>query len=749
MIPLTTRSHYSLMWGTASVKALCRHARRLGYDRLALTDTDNLCGLWPFMSACRREGIIPIIGAEVTDPQNGRRAVCLAKNAAGYRDLCRLLTHRHMDAGFDLATALPGLAGDMVILTASADLLKQWHRNGLHLAAAMARTLLPATHRLRRTAKALGIPLVATPGSFFLQPGAHGLHRLLRAIDLNTTLERLQPGQMAPSNAWLAGPDDYAERFAPCPEALANTAAIADQIDFTGPAFGLVMPPWHDSRNRSNPLELREAYDGARQRYGEDLPEPVVDRLEHELRIIGEMNFCAYFLVVQDIVRRSPRTCGRGSGAASLVAYCLGITNVCPVKHNLYFGRFLNPGRTDPPDIDVDFAWDERDGHRRRAGPVCRPCRHGVQPYPVPAPHGRAGNGQGFRADRCWRSAGSPGACPGSGGGAWTASLISDLQQRPETRHLDFIHPWPEILSTGPAIIGIPRHLSVHPGGVVITPIPSTLRSRGAAPKGCPSSSGKRTAAEDAGLVKIDLLGNRSLGVIRDAVANVRRPTASTLKKPMGARGRSRHPGYRGPGPHHGLLLHREPGHAPAAAKSRCGRFRAPGDPLLHHPAGGQRLYPGVHPAPARRPGIPSTPCWPTCSTRPSASWSTRRMSPGRPRPWPVSDAEADGLRKIMSKKDRQRRLADFRHRFIAGARGGFPGQADAVWAMMMSFSGYSFCKPHSASYARVSFQAAYLKTHHPAAFMAGVISNQGGFYSTFAYVSEARRMGHSLDRPR
>jgi error-prone DNA polymerase len=315
MIPLTTRSHYSLMWGTASVKALCRHARRLGYDRLALTDTDNLCGLWPFMSACRREGIIPIIGAEVTDPQNGRRAVCLAKNAAGYRDLCRLLTHRHMDAGFDLATALPGLAGDMVILTASADLLKQWHRNGLHLAAAMARTLLPATHRLRRTAKALGIPLVATPGSFFLQPGAHGLHRLLRAIDLNTTLERLQPGQMAPSNAWLAGPDDYAERFAPCPEALANTAAIADQIDFTGPAFGLVMPPWHDSRNRSNPLELREAaYDGARQRYGEDLPEPVVDRLEHELRIIGKMNFCAYFLLVQDIVRRSPRTCGRGSG---------------------------------------------------------------------------------------------------------------------------------------------------------------------------------------------------------------------------------------------------------------------------------------------------------------------------------------------------------------------------------------------------------------------------------------------------
>jgi error-prone DNA polymerase len=712
--------------------------------------------VWPVALHVRlpSRGIIPIIGAEVTDPQNGRRAVCLAKNAAGYRDLCRLLTHRHMDAGFDLATALPGLAGDMVILTASADLLKQWHRNGLHLAAAMARTLLPATHRLRRTAKALGIPLVATPGSFFLQPGAHGLHRLLRAIDLNTTLERLQPGQMAPSNAWLAGPDDYAERFAPCPEALANTAAIADQIDFTGPAFGLVMPPWHDSRNRSNPLELREAaYDGARQRYGEDLPEPVVDRLEHELRIIGKMNFCAYFLLVQDIVRRSPRTCGRGSGAASLVAYCLGITNVCPVKHNLYFGRFLNPGRTDPPDIDVDFAWDERDdligGVLDQYGDHAAMVSSHILFQPRMAVRETARvfgltdaeiGGVTRRLPWFWRIH-RPGA-----------SLISDLQQRPEAKALNFIHPWPEILSLAEQLIGIPRYLSVHPGGVVITPQPvSHYVPVQRAAKGVPIIQWEKEATEDAGLVKIDLLGNRSLGVIRDAIHNVREnridfkeygwePEDDADTQALLAQGRTM-----------GCFYIESPAMRLLQQKAGVGDF----EHLVIHssiirPAANDCIQEYIR----RLHGGAWEPIHPLLTDVLEETFGIMVYQEDVSRAAKAlagfDDVEADGLRKIMSKKDRQRRLEDYRRRFLDGAlqRGVTRQQIEAIWAMMMSFSGYSFCKPHSASYARVSFQAAYLKVHFPAAFMAAVISNQGGFYSTFAYVSEARRLGVEILPP-
>ncbi|MEJ2040683.1 MAG: DNA polymerase III subunit alpha, partial [Desulfosarcinaceae bacterium] len=199
-------------------------------------------------------------------------------------------------------------------------------------------------------------------GQFFPPPPRLCPAQLLRAIGLNTTLEKVPAREIAPANAWLASPQEYAQRFAACPQAVANSVELAEGLAFDGPDFGLVMPPWQPGLSRDPAEALRRAaYAGARQRYGGELPEPVVDRLEHELGIIHRMDFDAYFLVVRDIVRRSPRTCGRGSGAASLVAYCLGITNVCPMKHNLYFGRFLNPGRMDPPDIDVDFAWDERD----------------------------------------------------------------------------------------------------------------------------------------------------------------------------------------------------------------------------------------------------------------------------------------------------------------------------------------------------------------------------------------------------
>ena len=167
MIPLTIRSSYSLMWGTSHVKQVCRQAKRLGYDRLALTDTDNLYGLWPFLAACKREGLSPIVGAEVTQPGSRKRAVCLVEDETGYRNLCRLLTRRHMDGDFDLETVLPNHAPGLVVLTQNPDLLRTWHLAGITVAAAMPRTPLPPTHQLRRAAKYLGVPLVATPGSFF------------------------------------------------------------------------------------------------------------------------------------------------------------------------------------------------------------------------------------------------------------------------------------------------------------------------------------------------------------------------------------------------------------------------------------------------------------------------------------------------------------------------------------------------------------------------------------------------------
>jgi len=754
MIPLTVRSSYSLMWGTAYVKQVCRAAKRLGYDSLALTDTDNLYGLWPFLRTCREEGLIPIVGAEVTDPNRKQRAVCLVEDDNGYRNLCRLLTRRHMDDDFELAAILPHYAAGLVVLTQRADLLHAWHGAGVAVAAAMPRRPLPADHGLRRMARHIGVPLAATPGSFFLQPRDAAVHRLLRAIDRNTALSRLAGDDVAPVDAWLAPPAEYERRFAICPEAVRNTHEIAERLTFSGPQFGIVMPPLQN-RNGGDPgRRLRDAaYAGARRRYGRELSEVVVDRLEHELRSITGMGFAAYFLIVRDIVKHSPRTCGRGSGAASLVAYCLGITNVCPLKHNLYFERFLNPGRTDPPDIDVDFAWDERDDvldavlerHRGHAAMVCNhvlfqprmAIREVAKVYGLTdAEIGRVSK----RLPRFWRAKESD------------LELLGGIKKRPESRALEFPAPWPEILSLAQRIIGTPRYLSVHPGGVVITPRPiDEYVPLQRAPKGVPIIQWEKDATEDAGLVKIDLLGNRSLGVIRDAVGNLQAngvafddfhwepeddlPTQESL-----AQGRTM-----------GCFYIESPAMRLLQQKSKVGDF----EHLVIHssiirPAANEFIREYIR----RLHGGPWEPIHPLLTEVLEETFGIMVYQEDVSRTALAlagfSHAEADSLRKVMTKKDRQHQLQDFKRRFYAGARRRQVSeeQVAAVWDMMMSFSGYSFCKPHSASYARVSFQAAYLKLHHPAEFMAAVISNQGGFYSAFAYVSETRRLGLTILPP-
>ncbi len=754
MIPLTTRSNYSLMWGTASVKQLCRHARMLGYERLALTDTDNLYGLWPFLTACRREGITPIVGAEITDPKSRRRAVCLVADDTGYRHLCQLLTRRHMQPDFDLAEELPELATGLVVLTSNPDLLEQWYAAGVRVMAAMPRAPLPAGHALRQAAQTLGCPLVATPGAFFLEPKDHALHRLLRAIDNNTGLERVQFRDMAPTDAWLAEPEVYAKRFAICPEAIANTLDVAERIHFTGPDFGIVMPPWSDSQGRSPENALRQnAYAGARRRYGQELAEPVVERLEHELGIIQSMNFCSYFLLVQDIVKRSPRTCGRGSGAASLVAYCLGITNVCPVKHNLYFGRFLNPGRQDPPDIDVDFAWDERDaviqGVLDRFGPRAAMVSSHILFQPRMAVRetakvfGLTASEIGRVTKRLpwfWRITS---AAP---------DLLADLKQRPEAKALEFVHPWPQILSLAQQLIGMPRYLSVHPGGVVITPDPiDHYVPVQRAAKGVPILQWEKDAVEDAGLVKIDLLGNRSLGVIRDAIHNVRSNGNALEENRWEPEDDPDTQDALAQGNTMGCFYIESPAMRLLQQKAAMGDF----EHLVIHssiirPAANDCIQEYLR----RLHGGPWSPIHPLLDDVLEDTFGImvyqEDVSKAAKALAGFSDAEADGLRKIMSKKDRRQKLEDYRERFVAGARANDVAmeKIESVWEMMMSFSGYSFCKPHSASYARVSFQAAYLKIHFPAEFMAAVISNQGGFYSTFAYVSEARRLGVAISPP-
>jgi error-prone DNA polymerase len=753
MVPLVVKSHYSLMWGTASLARLCGQAKALGYDRLALTDTDNLYGLWWFLKACKRSGLRPIVGAEITSPKGRGRAVCLVKDRQGFGNLCRLISARKRDSDFSLKSALPGFGQGLLVLAFDAAHLRHWHALGLDLAAALPQKLKGATWQLRKTARELAVPLAAVPDSCFLHPEEYQLHRVLRAIDLNTSLSRLKPQDVATSDAWLASPEEYARRFETMPQAITNTAELAARLDYLSEP-GLVMPPWQDAKGLSAAEVLRQkAYAGARKRYGRKLPKEVQKRLEHELGIIREKNFSSYFLVVQKIVRLSPRICGRGSGAASLVAYSLGITNVCPIKFNLYFERFINPQRVDPPDIDVDFAWDERDAVldkvlERYAGRSAMVATHVLfqgkmairevaKVYGLPQ-----GEIKRFMKKLPWLR----------GPAESETGMYPRRKALPKGAGLDYPDPWPQILLTAQHLVGTPRHISVHVGGVVITPGPiDRYAPIETAAKGVPIVQWEKDGTEDAGLVKIDLLGNRSLGVIRDAIADLKRgggeldeavwePEDDEITQKMVAKGDTM-----------GCFYVESP--ATRLLQQKAGR----GDyehMVIHssiiRPAANdyiqeylRRLHGGswkhIHPLLA---GILDE-TYGIMVYQEQVSQAAVALAG-------FSHAQGDGLRKVMTKKDKARALRDYRQKFVKGAlqRGVGPEQIEDIWRMMLSFSGYSFCKPHSASYARVSFQAAFLKAHFPAQFMAAVISNQGGFYSTFAYVSEARRLGLTILPP-
>ncbi|MEJ5359007.1 MAG: PHP domain-containing protein, partial [Desulfobacterales bacterium] len=745
MIALGVHSHYSLRRGTASPAALCRAARRLGYRALALTDTDNLYGLWPFLAACRSEGIEPVVGAELTDPRGGEGvALCLAATDEGYRSLCRLLSRRRfLGAGFDPASETARFASGLLVLAGNATLLERLHEAGVPAAAAVTPQAIPRSHPLRQAARRLRAPEVAVHPAFFLAPDDHRLHRLLRAIDRRTLLARLPAEEAAPAAARLLSPAELARAFAPEPALLAAAEALGASVSFRGPRFGVVLPP-RPGETAAESLDAlrRAAYDGAHRRYGTELPEAVVERLEHELALIGRMGYAAYFLIVRDIVALSPRTCGRGSAAASLVAYCLGITNVCPLKHNLYFERFLHPGRTDPPDIDVDFAWDER--HTviaavlaRHRGCAARVANHVLfRPRLALRETARAwgiGEAETARLSRRLPD-------------FWQEDGDEETPQTEEALTAGLPAPWPAILGLARRLVGIPRHLSLHPGGVVITPGPITdYAPVEPTAEGEPLLPWDKDGVEEAGLVKIDLLGNRSLAVIRDTLASLgeqapfREPFAQPPEEDFAtqqtvAEGRTL-----------GCFYIESPAMRLLLRKCRVGDF----DHLvilssIIRPAAGAYIREFLR----RLHGGPWEPIHPLLADLLSETFGLLVYQEDVARTAVAlagfSPAEADGLRKVLSKKDRARALADFARRFREGARarGLSEGQIAAVWDMMMSFDGYSFCKPHSASYARVSFQAAYLKTHHPAEFMAAVLGNGGGFYRPLAYVSEARRLG-------
>jgi DNA polymerase-3 subunit alpha/error-prone DNA polymerase len=715
--------------------------------------------MWAFLAACRRSAIRPIIGAEVEIQavDGNHQTVLLVCDDEGYRNLCTIISCRKRQERITVCAETAPLFAGLILLSRSEAVLRSCRELELPAGADLGSRPTGWGSRLRVLASVLDIPAVATPDSDLGDRCQKRTHHLLRTIGRGTVLEPLQEGGDVGA---LEPPAVYARRFAIWPEVLRASAELAERCSFTRPHAGLLMPPWQGRETLSAGAVLRrQAQEGARSRYGKRPPDQVVSRLDYELGIIEQMGFSSYFLVVRDIVqplqpdgtRKQRRICGRGSGAASLVAYCLGISNVCPIRYNLYFERFLNPGRSDPPDIDIDFAWDERDQvlaevlaqFGKRAAMVCNHVC--FKPRMAIRETAKAFGLPGYEISRMTKRL------------PWflkrdDCSLDEQISRLPALKDQDFSGPWSEIIERSSELIGLPRYLSVHPGGVVITdgPVENHVPVERAA-KGVPIIQWEKDGAEASGLVKIDLLGNRSLGVIRDAIVNIRSNGADFSEQ--------------GWHPEDDLSTRAAVG---AGRTMGCFYIESPAMRLLQKKAGSGDFEQLVIQSSIIRPAANE---FVREYVRRLHGGSWEPLHPGLEKVLDetfglmvyqedvskvavalagFSHSEADGLRKVLSKKDRELRLRDYRGKFYGGCRskGLKASEIDRIWSMIMSFNGYSFCKPHSASYARVSFQAAYLKTHFPAEFMAAVISNQGGYYSTFSYVSEAKRMGLSIEPP-
>lgn len=717
------------MRGLASLDFLCEKALSLGHKSLALTDTNGLYGIPHFVTVAREYGLKPIIGCEYLSED--LRLIILCRDEVGYRALCSLLTELHQ-RGIKRKETLKKIkvaSKHLVVFTDDKQALEELKDSFESEALYFELTKGLSTYQDLKWLQERAIKPLATARVHMERKGEDFYYRLIRAIDENSTLEEVNLEGVHSRYCYFPENQEFQSWFELIPEALANTetAARLCRSDWFGrelifPSFkglSLEEASWHLRQ------KCMEALDWRYPNPEPELLEKVEKRLSYELKIIESKGFSNYFLVVDDFVSQSGINCGRGSGAASIVCYLLGITHVDPIKHKLFFERFLNEKRVDPPDIDIDFPWDERDD---------------VLDYVFEKYRGRAAMvaNHNFLRDRSAIRE----VAKVFGIKEDEISYITNRLPRVEVDQT-----WREIIRHAFKIEGCLRHLSVHCGGVVVTPGP--IEDYGPiewAAKGVPVIQWEKDQTEIAGLVKIDLLGNRSLAVVRDALNAVNKhyeksydyrtfnPINDEKTREMMTLGTTM-----------GVFYVESPGTRLYLQKQRSGEFE-------HNVIAGSVIRPAARPfantIAERINGKPFEHFHPCLEEILDDTFGVLIYQEQVTQVAMVMAGfdvvEGNDLRKVLGKKHKEKKLKHYREKFFEGARKREIPQhtIDQVWNMIMSFAGYSFCKPHSASYCLVSYKAAYLKAHYPAEFMAAVISNQGGFYNATAYLEEARRFG-------
>ncbi len=777
--PLNLHSYFSLLEGISSPEALAARGSAEGCPALALTDHNLISGAVGFSQACRKLGIRPLLGLEVDLlwTEAADRLILLAMDGIGWANICLLSSLIHLEP--ERAGCLETVArfSDGLIAISGDQHDPSGERLGKIAECFPGRIYAALSdpdgkspwrmHQQKRLAQSLRIPVVAMHPVFTLEAGQAALQRTVAAIREIKPLGKLPPTAVAPVGTYFLGREEMTERYEEFPEALAATLEIADRCSYELPIGAANLPELPLPAGKTAAQVLRgKAESGARKYYGQITPE-LQARLDHELTVIAERGFEPVFLIVEEVLNYAREigvpTSSRGSAAGSLVAHCLGITSPDPLALDLYFERFLNPARVTPPDIDTDLCSRGRDRVIQHVFDLYGADRVAMvatinrfRPRSALADVAKA---HGLSPEKARELTNTlPYAF-------WARRETEDEGNVPKSPFKELRRTYPQfsaIYAEAEALLGIPRHLSVHPGGLIVAPgkltdLTAVMRS-GA--KGVIITQLDLESVEALGLVKIDMLGIRGLtvlGDVADAIFSWRRtefagpldvldvvplddaPTAERVEtgatvgcfqiESPGMRSVLRDIHARTLDDIMVALALYRPGPLQGGLKDAfVRRFRGEETPVQLHPALSQLL--------AETYGVI---LYQEQVLRIAADLGG------------MSLAEGDMLRRAMSHFDPGKQMQVLKEKFIRGAeerRNVPPDVGERIWELMAAFAGYGFPKAHAASYAQVAWRSAWCKTHFPAEFMAAVLANWGGYYSQRVYLNEARRMGLKIQPP-
>ena len=713
------------------IAELVTKAAALGYAVLPLTDINTTMGAADFVFDCQKKGIRPVVGAEF---RNGNELlyVALAKNDRGFAELNCFLTQHNLTK-----QPFPEIAPDweqvFVIYPfgkRKPNVLKVNEFLGVRF------SQLTKLYNCESFEK-----LVAMQPVTFAEEGDFQLHQCMRAIDENVLISRLEPTSCAAPDEILLPVERLKTTFALYPQLVENAERILDECEITMNASVKNKRTFMGNVYDDMELLRQKAFEGMIYRYG-TTNKNAYRRIEKELDIIERMGFCAYFLIASDIVDYAMSQgfyhVGRGSGANSVVAYCLKITDVDPIELDLYFERFLNPMRSSPPDFDLDFSWRDRDK---------------VIAY-VFEKFGREhvallGATVTFQENSLCRELGKVFGLP--------KSEIDQMERNPQA-YICQSEIGRNILALAERLRDFPRQRSIHAGGVLITESPITdYTALDLPPKGFPTTQYDMYSAEKVGLIKIDILSQRGIAHIRDAVEMVEHSRGicidihqiNALKQDDLIRRQLLRAETCG------CFYIESPAMRGLLRKLRCADYKTlvaassiirPGVARsgmmreyinrFHHPETVDYKHPLLKELLAETYGV--------------MIYQEDVLKVGHYFAG-LDLAEADVLRRMMGHKMRDKsEFEEVTKRFFDNCKAkGYPDDlVRELWRQIESFSGYSFSKAHSASYAVESYQSLYLKSHYPLEFQVAVINNFGGFYQTWFYFNEARRMGAKIHLP-